>query len=293
MDKRVLLVDADTAFAERIAEALSPEGFAVVAVPDGDRALARARDTAPAALILGSAANRALLREELSAVDALGDVPVLLLGDDPGELPDAWIERDADPALLALRLRQLIDTSLPAGDEPLGSVRRMLQGDEERARLEAELFSVKAELGARIAELEGEVEALRLEDQARLKELASLHAEAGNRAPEKPVLVKMLHAELEASQAEREAALAELEAVKRDREKLQDDLASQIAQLASSLAQKEAEGRALEARLEKLQQALRESEEARARLSVDLEDLKAENEFLDAEMSRLATRKAE
>ena len=160
-------------------------------------------------------------------------------------------------------------------------------GAEERAaleeltrKLEAELADTRGELGARIAELEGEVEALRETEADHLREIEELQARQPEGGGSNSTLISMLHAELNAAHASREQLAAELADVRADRERLQDELAAQIADLAGQLAQREAE----------LAAAKRHGgtgPDASA-LTTRVEELEAENEFLQAEIDRLA-----
>ena len=152
--------------------------------------------------------------------------------------------------------------------------------EEITRRLEAELADTRGELGARIAELEGEIEALREMGDARLGEIDALQAQLASRQEARPAehhaspaLVTMLHAELSAVQTERERLAAELDEVRADRERIQDELAAQIADLAGELAS--ARGRHV-------------PERGDAALAARVEELEAENGFLQAEIDRLA-----
>jgi len=163
-------------------------------------------------------------------------------------------------------------------------------GADERAalealarKLEAELADTRGELGARIAELEGEVEALRETEADHLREIEELQArqaEGGSNA----TLISMLHAELNAAHAAREQLAAELEELRADRERLQDELAAQIADLAGQLAQREAE-------LAAARRGQAPGPDASA-LAARVEELEAENGFLQAEIDRLAAQLA-
>ncbi len=195
----------------------------------------------------------------------------------PEELDDALPEIESNEVVLV---------------ESDDAVRRAVE--EVTRRLEAELADTRGELGARIAELEGEVEALREMGEARLTEIDGLQAELDAKSSARPAenhgnptLIAMLHAELSAAQTERERLAAELDEVRADRERIQDDLAAQIANLAGQLAARDAEVASLQRKV-----AAGGGASAAPANDTKLEELEAENGFLQAEIDRLAAQLA-
>ncbi|WP_373046426.1 hypothetical protein [Vulgatibacter sp.] len=194
---------------------------------------------------------------------------------------------DADEALPEIESNEVVlvsDTTAGPRGETV---------EEVTARLEALLADTRGELGARLAELEGEVEALRETEALHVQEIEELQAQLASReAPRaegggNATLLSMLHAELSAAQSDRERLAAQLAEVEADREAIQDDLAAQIANLAGQLAARDAELAAVQRKAGGPAQA--GGDEA---LAARVEDLEAENGFLQAEIDRLAAQVA-
>lgn len=315
MEKRVLLIDGDVEFADLVAKSLEPMGVALTTIADDAEAIARARSAPPDLLLLAELPERDVFTmcNRIKRTEGLETVPVVLLtgGAAPHAIEshqasrtpaDAYLEHDAWALLDALGPILGLPASAPDA-EPLPLV-----DESVVVRLEAELADVRGELGAKIAELEGEVEALREEGELRQRELdgqaqllAAIAAErdealeklrkvegGGNQA-----LLAMLHAELSDSQTERERLATALAGVNADRERLQDELAAQIAGLASDLASRDAEIAALQRKNEAHARAAQGLQAERDRLASEVEDLKADNGFLTAEVDRIAAQLAQ
>lgn len=239
---------------------------------------------------------------------------------------EAYLDRHGDPQENSQRIGWLLD--LGAGDDHeidrQAESRELLQSEHDAARDDESLVGIDREAGpGELLHLDDDA----MRDDESLVEIDHESAGPGHenlfsepapaagrenvRGQPSQALLGMLHAELSDAQNERMRLAEALERVQSDRERLQDELAAQISALAAELAMKDAElatqRRTIEELRETVQQSGKESDRLRdeiARLSAcpaeappidsslqdQLADLRADNEFLTAEIDRLGAR---
>ena len=126
---RVLLVDDDEALCELLAEYLEGEGFEVVAVHDGERAVARAAEGGWDAVVLDVMLPGLSGFDVLKRIRPILPVPVLMLtarGEDTDTVlglelgADDYVAKPASPRVLVARLRALLRRA--EGPAPEGAV---------------------------------------------------------------------------------------------------------------------------------------------------------------------------
>jgi len=127
MNRRILIVDDDAAYADAVRAVLEADGYEVAVAADGDEGIRRARESVPDLIILDVMMNR--LTEGLDVCRALAKTDVL----------------KAVPVLLVTGIRDALH--LPAGLTPDGNwmpVRAVL---EKPIKPETLLAEIRAVLG--------------------------------------------------------------------------------------------------------------------------------------------------
>lgn len=265
MEKRVLFIDADPQFASRIASDLRGLGVILSHVEDQEELLRALVERPPTLLLIGElpTIDPFSLRDRIAGLSTWnGPAVVIHDGTTPSDVlshgasplaAEAYLDRHGDPTENSQRIGWLLEASRGEGLPVFG-----VAVDDE-------------EVGDIVPGADDEP--------------GFLVEEEVPRSPQRPpsqALFDMLHAELTEAQAEKASLAEELRLVRQERERVQDDLAAQIAALAGELAKKDAELASLRRQLEARQDS--------GPGDGELEELRAENEFLAAEIDRLGAR---
>lgn len=232
MNKRVLLIDADAAFAERAAHAFADADVALEAVAEAGEAIHRARIRKPDLLVLGDtpAGDGFSLCNRLREVDELGDVPVVILADDAvGDAvqahrvgptaADLYLERPGDPDGLVAAVGPRLGIEIDAvGDDEILALDD-LEGVELPGEPLAELEQTVVGLRKELAEERGRVAALESEladTRTRATSISQVLDEslADREESDRAWTARVAQAEGEAAAAREEADRARLEAAR-------------------------------------------------------------------------------
>jgi chromosome segregation ATPase len=320
VDKHVLLVDADPAFAAEAARTFADADVALEAVGGEEEALSRARARKPDLVVL-AAGDAPSLRDRLRATAGLSEVPVAILADDgansmgPGDgsaAPVLVLPRPDDPDGLLAAVAPCLGIEIAAvGDDEILSVDDLavddLAGEAAREAQElpgAEVAELRAELSEgreALAELERTVVGLQKElheEQGKVASLETKLADTEARAASLSEVVNESLAEREESdrawtarlaQAEREAAAAREEADRARLEAAQAHGEAEAARREVAEARAETDAARAEADAAKIEAIVARGETEAANAEVEalrgeLAEARAENEELSREL---------
>lgn len=295
MEKRVLFLDADPHFASRIAVDLRGLGVILNHVDDREGLLRAMEEQRPDLLLIGElpTSDPFSLRDEVAAASPWkGPVVVIHDGTTPEAVlshgasthaADAYLDRHGDPTENSQRIGWLLEAT--GADEDLvvgGGI--VGEPEDDPAMLGEEFSRIRLSLENRIAELEAELARRAFDDEGRDEPAGEPSLEDAAPAPRgqpSQALLDILHTELAEAQAEKARLAEEVRLVRLERERVQDDLAARISDLAGDLARKDVEIAGLRKQL---------AASGGADLQQEIEELRAENEFLSAEIDRLGAR---
>lgn len=292
MEKRVLFLDADPHFASRIAADLRGLGVILDHMADQEELLRAMEERPPHLLLIGElpAFDPFSLRDRVAASSPwAGPVVVIHDGTTPSEVlshgasplaAEAYLDRHGDPTENSQRIGWLLEASRAEDELDLGGSSIVGETEEDRAFEEEDFTRIRHSLEARISELEAELARRTFEPEPPPETPPETPpAAAAPKGQPSQALLDILHSELAEAQSEKARLAEDVRRIRLERESVQDDLAGRIADLATELAHKDAEIASLKRQLE-----------ASADLERMLEESRAENDFLSAEIDRLGAR---